>query len=167
MGRYRRGGDQGRFCPPRPEKAKTGIISSRYRLLVDQGAPSLYQLLHRAVGARTKAQKIGGRTMKFRPLHDRVVVKRVEEEGKTKGGIIIPDTAKEKPMEGEIVAVGPGARDEKGTIVPLDVKQGDRILFGKWSGSEIKLDGEDLLIMKESDIMGIIEGSPAAVRKAA
>ena len=85
--------------------------------------------------------------MKFRPLHDRVVVKRVEEEGKTKGGIIIPDTAKEKPMEGEIVAVGPGARDEKGKVVPLDVKPGDRILFGKWSGSEIKLDGEDLLIM--------------------
>ena len=105
--------------------------------------------------------------MKFRPLHDRVVVKRVEEEGKTKGGIIIPDTAKEKPMEGEIVAVGPGARDEKGTLVPLDVKKGDRILFGKWSGTEIKLDGQDLLIMKESDIMGIIEGSPAAVRKAA
>jgi chaperonin GroES len=105
--------------------------------------------------------------MKVRPLHDRVVVKRVEEEGKTKGGIIIPDTAKEKPMEGEIVAVGPGARDEKGTLVPLDVKKGDRILFGKWSGTEIKLDGEDLLIMKESDIMGIIEGSPAAVRKAA
>ena len=105
--------------------------------------------------------------MKFRPLHDRVVVKRVEEEGKTKGGIIIPDTAKEKPMEGEIVAVGPGARDEKGTLVPLEVKKGDRILFGKWSGSEIKLEGEDLLIMKESDIMGIIEGSPAAVRKAA
>ena len=105
--------------------------------------------------------------MKFRPLHDRVVVKRVEEEGKTKGGIIIPDTAKEKPMEGEIVAVGPGARDEKGNLVPLDVKKGDRILFGKWSGTEIKLDGEDLLIMKESDIMGIVEGSPAAVRKAA
>ena len=102
--------------------------------------------------------------MKFRPLHDRVVVKRVEEEGKTKGGIIIPDTAKEKPMEGEIVAVGPGARDEKGALVPLDVKKGDRILFGKWSGTEIKLDGEDLLIMKESDIMGIIEG-PVAVRR--
>jgi chaperonin GroES len=105
--------------------------------------------------------------MKFRPLHDRVVVKRVDEEGKTKGGIIIPDTAKEKPMEGEIVAVGPGARDEKGSIVALDVKKGDRILFGKWSGTEIKLDGEDLLIMKESDIMGIIEGSPASIRKAA
>ena len=105
--------------------------------------------------------------MKFRPLHDRVVVKRVEEEGKTKGGIIIPDTAKEKPMEGEIIAVGPGARDEKGNLVPLDVKKGDRILFGKWSGTEIKLDGEDLLIMKESDIMGIIDGASASARKAA
>ena len=105
--------------------------------------------------------------MKFRPLHDRVMVKRVEEEGKTKGGIIIPDTAKEKPMEGEIVAVGPGARDEQGTLVPLDVKKGDRILFGKWSGTEIKLDGEELLIMKESDIMGILDGAAAAVRKAA
>ena len=104
--------------------------------------------------------------MKFRPLHDRVVVKRVEEESKTKGGIIIPDTAKEKPMEGEIVAVGPGARDDKGNLVPLDVKKGDRVLFGKWSGTEIKLDGQDLLIMKESDIMGIIEGS-ASMKKAA
>jgi len=105
--------------------------------------------------------------MKFRPLHDRVVVKRVAEEEKTRGGIIIPDTAKEKPMEGEIVAVGPGARDEKGTLVPLDVKKGDRILFGKWSGTEIKLDGEELIIMKESDVMGIIEGKPAIKRKAA
>ena len=105
--------------------------------------------------------------MAFRPLHDRVVVRRIEAEEKSKGGIIIPDTAKEKPQEGEIIAVGPGARDEKGTLVPLDVKKGDRILFGKWSGTEIKLDGDDLLIMKESDIMGIIEGSPAAVRKAA
>jgi chaperonin GroES len=94
--------------------------------------------------------------MKFRPLHDRVVVKRVAEEEKTKGGIIIPDTAKEKPMEGEVVAVGPGARDEKGALVALDVKAGDRILFGKWSGTEVKLDGQDLLIMKESDILGII-----------
>ena len=93
---------------------------------------------------------------KFRPLHDRVVVKRVDSEEKTKGGIIIPDTAKEKPMEGEIVAVGTGARDEAGKLVPLDVKKGDRVLFGKWSGTEVKLDGEDLLIMKESDIMGII-----------
>ena len=97
--------------------------------------------------------------MKFRPLHDRVVIRRVEQEGKTTGGILIPDTAQEKPMEGEIVAVGPGARDERGTVVPLDVKQGDRILFGKWSGSEIKLDGEDLLIMNESDIMGVIDPS--------
>ena len=94
--------------------------------------------------------------MKFRPLHDRVVVKRVEEEGKTKGGIIIPDTAKEKPQEGEIVAVGSGARDEAGKIVALDVKVGDRVLFGKWSGTEVKINGEDLLIMKEADIMGII-----------
>ena len=105
--------------------------------------------------------------MKFRPLHDRVVVKRVEEEGKTKGGIIIPDTAKEKPMEGEIVAVGPGARGEDGTLHPLDVKPGDRVLFGKWSGTEIKLDGEDLIIMKESDIMGVIEGRTATKKKAA
>ncbi len=94
--------------------------------------------------------------MKFRPLHDRVVVKRVAEEEKTRGGIIIPDTAKEKPMEGEVVAVGPGARDEKGALVALDVKAGDRILFGKWSGTEVTLDGEELLIMKESDILGII-----------
>jgi chaperonin GroES len=92
----------------------------------------------------------------FRPLHDRVVVRRVESEAKTKGGIIIPDTAKEKPQEGEIVAVGSGARDEAGKLVPLDVKAGDRVLFGKWSGTEVKLKGEDLLIMKESDIMGII-----------
>ena len=105
--------------------------------------------------------------MNFRPLHDRVVVRRLEAEEKTAGGIIIPDTAKEKPMEGEVVAVGPGARDETGKLVPLDVKSGDRILFGKWSGTEVKLDGEELLIMKESDIMGIIEGTPAAKRKAA
>jgi chaperonin GroES len=105
--------------------------------------------------------------MSFRPLHDRVVVKRVAEEEKTKGGIIIPDTAKEKPMEGEIVAVGPGARDEKGALVALDVKVGDRILFGKWSGTEVKLDGVDLLIMKESDIMGILEAPAKAAKKAA
>ncbi|MGE4352388.1 MAG: co-chaperone GroES [Bdellovibrionales bacterium] len=96
--------------------------------------------------------------MKFRPLHDRVVVRRLESEAKTAGGIIIPDTAKEKPSEGEIIAVGPGARDEQGKIIALDVKSGDRILFGKWSGTEVKIDGEDLLIMKESDIMGVIEG---------
>ena len=105
--------------------------------------------------------------MKFRPLHDRVVIRRVEQEGKTTGGIIIPDTAQEKPMEGEIVAVGPGTRDEKGTVVPLDVKKGDRILFGKWSGSEVKLDGEDLLIMNESDIMGVIDTPSVATKKAA
>jgi chaperonin GroES len=104
--------------------------------------------------------------MKFRPLHDRVVVRRLEEDDKTAGGIIIPDTAKEKPQEGEITGVGPGARDEAGKLVPLDVKVGDRILFGKWSGTEVKIDGEDLLIMKESDVMGIIEGK-AARRKAA
>ena len=95
--------------------------------------------------------------MKFRPLHDRVVVKRVEEDTKTKGGIIIPDTAQEKPMQGEVIAVGPGARDESGKLVALDVKKGDRILFGKWSGTEVKIDGQELLIMKESDIMGVIE----------
>jgi chaperonin GroES len=94
--------------------------------------------------------------MKFRPLHDRVVVRRLDSEEKTKGGIIIPGTAQEKPQEGEIVAVGPGARDESGKIVPLDVKAKDRVLFGKWSGTEVKIDGQDLLIMKESDIMGII-----------
>ena len=105
--------------------------------------------------------------MRFRPLHDRVVVKRVEQETKTAGGIIIPDTAKEKPMEGEIIAVGPGARDESGKIVALDVKAGDRILFGKWSGTEVKIDGEELLIMKEADVMGIIEGKASPARKAA
>ena len=95
--------------------------------------------------------------MKFRPLHDRVVVKRVESDTKTKGGIIIPDTAKEKPQEGEIIAVGPGGRDESGKIVPIDVKAGDRILFGKWSGTEVKIDGDEFIIMKESDVMGVIE----------
>ena len=104
--------------------------------------------------------------MTFRPLHDRVLVRRIEAEEKTAGGIIIPDTAKEKPQEGEVIAVGPGARDESGKLVPLDVKVGDRILFGKWSGTEIKLDGKDLLIMKESDVMGVIEQA-AAVKKAA
>ena len=105
--------------------------------------------------------------MKFRPLHDRVVIRRLNAEEKTAGGIIIPDTAKEKPMEGEVIAVGPGARNEQGQIVALDVKAGDRILFGKWSGTEVKLDGEELLIMKESDIMGIVEGQPASKKKAA
>ena len=104
--------------------------------------------------------------MKFRPLHDRVVVKRLEEETKTAGGIIIPDTAKEKPQQGKIVAVGPGARDEAGKVVPLDVKAGDTVLFGKWSGSEVKIDGEDLLIMKESDILGVLEGVAAKAKAA-
>ncbi|MFN3625269.1 MAG: co-chaperone GroES [Hyphomicrobium sp.] len=104
--------------------------------------------------------------MKFRPLHDRVVVRRVEEDTKTAGGIIIPDTAKEKPIQGEVVAVGPGARDETGKVNPLDVKPGDRVLFGKWSGTEVKIDGEDLVIMKESDIFGVLEGK-ANVKAAA
>src|SRR5918998_1536249 len=104
--------------------------------------------------------------MKFRPLHDRVVVRRIEAEEKTAGGIIIPDTAKEKPMEGEIVAVGPGARDEQGQVQALDVKAGDRVLFGKWSGTEVRIEGEDLLVMKESDIMGVIEKT-LAKKKAA
>jgi chaperonin GroES len=105
--------------------------------------------------------------MQFRPLHDRVVVRRLEAEEKTAGGIIIPDTAKEKPMEGEIIAAGPGSRDETGKLVPLDVKAGDRVLFGKWSGTEVKLDGEELLIMKESDIMGVVDEVGASRRKAA
>src|SRR5215469_2771265 len=105
--------------------------------------------------------------MKFRPLHDRVVVRRLEQDDKTPGGIIIPDTAQEKPMEGEIIAAGPGARNEQGQLVALDVKVGDRALFGKWSGTEVKIDGEDLMIMKESDIIGIIEGTPAKGRKVA
>jgi chaperonin GroES len=105
--------------------------------------------------------------MQFRPLHDRVVVRRIEEDERTPGGIIIPDTAKEKPQRGEVIAVGPGARDEKGVVQPLDVKAGDRILFGKWSGSEVKIDGEELLIMKESDILGVLEGAAASKKKAA
>lgn len=105
--------------------------------------------------------------MKFRPLHDRVVIRRAEGDLKSKGGIIIPDTAKEKPQEGEVIAVGPGLRDESGKLIPLDVNAGDTILFGKWSGTEVKIDGDDLLIMKETDIMGIVEKSEVATRKAA
>jgi chaperonin GroES len=104
--------------------------------------------------------------MKFRPLHDRVVVRRVEQESKTAGGIIIPDTAKEKPQEGEVIAVGPGARDESGKVQPLDVKAGDRVLFGKWSGTEVKIDGVDYLIMKESDLLGVLESAGAAAKAA-
>ena len=105
--------------------------------------------------------------MNFRPLHDRVVVRRIEEDERSAGGIIIPDTAKEKPSQGEVIAVGPGARDEKGKAIPLDVKAGDQIIFGKWSGTEVKIDGEELLIMKESDIMGVIEGGAKKGKKAA
>ena len=105
--------------------------------------------------------------MKFRPLHDRVAVRRLEEEQKTKGGIIIPDTAKEKPMQGEVLAVGPGVRNEKGELVKLDVQVGDRVLFGKWSGTEVKLDGDELLIMKESDIMGVLDEGAAQQKAAA
>ncbi len=105
--------------------------------------------------------------MKFRPLHDRVVIRRLEEDEKTAGGIIIPDSAKEKPMQGQVLAVGPGSRNEKGEVAPLDVKAGDTVLFGKWSGTEVRIDGEDVLIMKESDIMGVIEGKSAARKKAA
>ena len=105
--------------------------------------------------------------MKFRPLHDRVVIRRAEGDLKSKGGIIIPDTAKEKPQEGEVIAVGPGSRDDTGKLIPLDVKAGDTILFGKWSGTEVKIDGEDLLIMKETDILGIVDKSEAAAKKAA
>ena len=104
--------------------------------------------------------------MKFRPLHDRVVIRRLEGEERTKAGIIIPDTAKEKPQEGEVVAVGPGGRDEAGKLIPIDLKAGDRVLFGKWSGTEVKIDGEELLIMKESDVMGVLEGAKTS-RKAA
>ena len=105
--------------------------------------------------------------MKFRPLHDRVVVERIDAEAKSAGGIIIPDTAKEKPSQGKIVGVGPGGRDESGKLIPIDLKVGDRVLFGKWSGTEVKIDGEDLLIMKESDVMGVIEGASATKKKAA
>jgi chaperonin GroES len=114
--------------------------------------------------ARLGAQK--EEHMQFRPLHDRVVVRRIEADEKTKSGIIIPDTAKEKPQEGEVIAAGPGAPDESGKIVPLDVKAGDRILFGKWSGTEVRIDGEDLLIMKESDIMGVVEQTVARKKAA-
>src|SRR5262245_60047156 len=121
---------------------------------------------HRQKLRKICSTRVEVEAMKFRPLHDRVVVRRVEEETKTAGGIIIPDTAKEKPIQGEVLAVGPGARDEAGKLVPLDVKKGDRVLFGKWSGTEVKIDGQELLIMKESDILGIVEGK-ASVRAAA
>src|SRR3954447_2291855 len=118
------------------------------------GAPSARPLLQKL----SVEQSLRRTSMKFRPLHDRVVVKRIDADEKTAGGIIIPDTAKEKPSQGEITAVGPGGRDENGKLIPIDLKVGDTILFGKWSGTEVKIDGQDLLIMKESDVMGVIEG---------
>jgi chaperonin GroES len=128
-------------------------------------------LLHKHAGRPPRTflfvQQSKENTMKFRPLHDRVVVKRIDAEEKTAGGIIIPGTAQEKPMQGEIIAVGPGGRDEAGKLVPLDVKAGDVVLFGKWSGTEVKLDGTEYLIMKESDIMGVLEGVVATKKKAA
>jgi chaperonin GroES len=132
--------------------------------------PPAIQVLARGQPSSQKrftVQKFWRTAMKFRPLHDRVVVKRIDAEEKTAGGIIIPDTAKEKPSQGEIVAVGPGGRDESGKLIPIDLKVGDTVLFGKWSGTEVKIDGQDLLIMKESDIMGVIEGGAAAKKKAA
>jgi chaperonin GroES len=119
----------------------------------------------RAIKKQRNPNSVGGH-MKFRPLHDRVVVKRIEAEEKSVGGIIIPDTAKEKPSQGEVIAVGPGGRDEAGKLIPIEIKEGDRVLFGKWSGTEVKIDGQDLLIMKESDIMGIID-EPVSKKKAA
>jgi chaperonin GroES len=128
------------------------------------------QVLARGFGQQLKTemvQKLRRTAMKFRPLHDRVVVKRIDAEQKTAGGIIIPDSAQEKPSQGEVIAVGPGGRDENGKLTPIDVKVGDVVLFGKWSGTEVKIDGEDLLIMKESDIMGVLEGVSASKKKAA
>jgi chaperonin GroES len=120
-----------------------------------------------AAGKVRIADQQGAKPMKFRPLHDRVVIRRIEGEERTKGGIIIPDTAKEKPQEGEVVAVGPGGRDESGKLIPIELKAGERVLFGKWSGTEVKIDGEDLLIMKESDVMGVIEAAGVKKKKAA
>jgi chaperonin GroES len=117
-----------------------------------------------AKGDRVQTRNLGNISMKFRPLHDRLLVRRVEQEAKSTGGIIIPDTAQEKPMEGEVIAVGPGARGEDGKVHPLDVKTGDRVLFGKWSGTEVRLDGEELMIMKESDVMGIVDSGAAAAK---
>src|SRR5712671_451747 len=124
-------------------------------------------LLWSATAKSQILQKFKEDIMKFRPLHDRVVVKRIDAEEKTAGGIIIPDTAKEKPSQGEVTAVGPGGRDESGKLIPIDVQVGDRVLFGKWSGTEVKIDGQELLIMKESDIMGVLTDVPASKKKAA
>jgi chaperonin GroES len=150
------------------------VVSSWNRVLIfpapvplndRQPVPNLFRAGAFSPLSKTKIEK--EEAMKFRPLHDRVVVKRVDAEEKTKGGIIIPDTAKEKPQEGEVVAVGPGGRDESGKLIPIDLKVGDRILFGKWSGTDVVIDGEELLIMKESDVMGVVEGGAKPARKAA
>jgi chaperonin GroES len=130
--------------------------------MVESGWHSLIATANPENNCRTKEDR-----MKFRPLHDRVVVKRIDAEDKTAGGIIIPDSAKEKPSQGEILSVGPGGRDEAGKLIPIDLKVGDRVLFGKWSGNEVKLDGQELLIMKESDIMGVLTDLPVAKKKAA
>src|SRR6516165_2120589 len=135
---------------------------TRAQAYVSSGEHSLIATANPAIITKDREDR-----MKFRPLHDRVVVKRIDAEEKTKGGIIIPDTAKEKPSQGEITAVGPGGRDESGKLIPIDLKVGDRVLFGKWSGTEVVLDGEDLLIMKESDIVGVLTDLPAAKKKAA
>jgi len=156
---------QGYFQPlvarfrPKIGTRRSGVKKIWFRLLNEKIAfPSFAEPVVLMNGrAVTSCFASGGFAMHFRPLHDRVVVRRIEAEEKTSGGIIIPDTAKEKPQEGEVVAVGPGARDDSGTLVELSVKAGDRILFGKWSGTEVKIDGEDLLIMKESDILGVID----------
>src|SRR3954451_16370805 len=151
-----------------PGRGRLDSCGSPAYLAASFGTPKIRVL---TAGTRLRPARVAriarGSLMKFRPLHDRVVVRRIDAEEKTKGGIIIPDTAKEKPQEGEIVAAGPGARDESGKLVPLDVKAGDRILFGKWSGTEVRIDGEDLLIMKEADVMGVVEGVVALKRKAA
>jgi chaperonin GroES len=159
--------------PPQPSlptirQAILGRIANRAWLKGDQNlAVSRGSTLYWRVLKSPDLSPSQEHPMKFRPLQDRVLIRRIEQEEKTSGGIIIPDTAKEKPMEGEVVAAGPGARAEDGRILPLDVKVGDRVLFGKWSGTEIKLDGEDLMIMKESDLMGVIEGKTSSKHKAA
>jgi chaperonin GroES len=137
----------------------TPVNEDRTALFGDRGGPVLRQKIQHE-------QPLGEIEMKFRPLHDRIVVTRVDADDKTAGGIIIPDTAKEKPSEGEVIAVGPGGRDEAGKIIPIDLKVGDRVLFGKWSGTEVKLDGVEYLIMKESDIMGVIEQAVARKKAA-
>src|SRR5208282_1608431 len=154
-----------RLLPERSRQRRSAFERAR-RARQSAGTRTI-RVLIMAAGVIIPRKSHGGVDMKFRPLHDRVVLRRIEQETKTLGGIIIPDTAKEKPQEGEVVAVGPGTRDENGKLHALDVKAGDRVLFGKWSGTEVKIDGEELLIMKESDVMGVIEGAKAGKTKAA